>query len=441
MTDLSELARDHDLDRLESWLAGATPHQIADELARLDDEDVAIPFRLLPRDRALEVFEALDPPQQQAVLEGLRDDRFREVVEAMDPDDRARLVGELPAKVAHRVLAGLSDKERRLTAELLGYPPESAGRVMSPEYVALRESMSVGEALDLVRRQGGDAETIYTLPVTDDHRCLAGIVSLRQLITTPDDARICDIMTTEVLTAHVADDQEAAARLVQEADLLALPVVDSEGRLVGILTFDDAMEILEAEETEDIAQLGASQPLGRPYLSASVLRLARTRALWLLILILAAGLTVRVLQYFETTLEQEVTLALFIPLLTGTGGNSGAQASTLVVRAMAVGDLRFGDMPRVAWREVRVGFALGLMLGAAAALPVWLIFGGDIALIVSTAIVAICTWSALAGSLLPLLAKRVGVDPAVVSAPLITTLVDATGLIIYFLVARAVLPV
>lgn len=441
MTDLLRLTRSGDLDRLEAWLARTHPLGIAQELARLPDGDKALPFRLLHRDRALAVFEALDPPDQRAVLEGLRDDGFRQVVEDMDPDDRARLVGELPAGVAHRLLSGLSEHERRLTAELLGYPPESAGRVMSPELVSLRETMTVGEALALVREQGREAETVYTLPVTDDSRCLTGVVSLRQLVTNPTDARIGDLMATDVLTARVTDDQEDAARLVQEGDLLALPVLDSEGRLVGVLTVDDAMEILEAEQTEDVAQLGANQPLGRPYLSASVFRLARTRAVWLLVLILAAALTVNVLQVFEDTLAEVVTLALFIPLLTGTGGNSGAQSSTMVVRAMAVGELRFSDAPRVAWREVRAGLALGSMLGTAAFLPVWGFYGADIALVVGLTIVAVCAWAALVGSMLPLVARRVGVDPAVVSAPLVTTLVDATGLVIYFLVAGAVLDV
>jgi magnesium transporter len=439
MTDPGGLASGEHLDELHARLSGASTLEIAEELSRADGEAKVVAFRLLDRDRALEVFEALDPPDQQAILEGLRDDRFREVVENMDPDDRARLVGELPAKVAHRVMAGLSERERRFTAFLLGYPPESAGRVMSPEFVALRESMSVREALDMVRRRAHEAETVYTLPVTDDYRRLSGVVSLRQLFLSADAARVCDVMTTEVLTAHVTDDQEAAARLVQEGDLLALPVLDSEDRLVGVLTFDDAMEILEAEETEDLAQLNAHQPLGRPYLSASVLRLARTRAMWLLVLIVAAGLTVNVLQIFEDTLSQVVTLALFIPLLTGTGGNSGAQSSTMVVRAMAVGDLRFGDLPQVAWREIRVGFALGAMLGSAAFVPVGIIWGAEMGTVIGLTIVAICSWAALAGSVLPLLAKRAGVDPAVVSAPLITTLVDATGLVIYFVIARLVL--
>jgi len=439
MTELTDLTRTDDLSRLEGWLEETGTLDIAEELARLAPNEKAVPFRLLPRDRALAVFEALDPVHQQEVLEGLRAGAVHELVEAMDPDDRARLVGELPAKVATRVMAGLSPTERAMTAALLGYPEESAGRLMSPEYVNLRAAMTVADALAKVRRVGAEAETIYALPVTDDQRRLQGVVSLRELVLAPAATRVQDLMTTDVHSVHVTDDQEMAARLMQEADLLALPVLDSEDRLVGVITVDDAMEIIEAEETEDLALHGATQPLGRPYLAVSVLGLARSRALWLLILILAAALTVNVLQYFEDTLETVVTLALFIPLLIDTGGNSGAQASTVVIRAMAVGEVRFTDLPSVVWREARVGLVLGIILAAAGFVPVALLFDSDIALIVSITLVTICTWATLAGSMLPMLARRVGVDPAVVSAPLITTLVDATGLIIYFVVAQAVL--
>jgi magnesium transporter len=439
MTDLAELSRRSDLPALRAWIAATPEHEIADELTRLEQGERAVVFRLLERDLALEVFEELDPPIQQQVLEGLRDEHFRQLVEDMDPDDRAQLVGELPAKVAKRVLAGLSEAERHKTAELLGYPEESAGRLMSPEFVSLRASMTVATALDKVRRLGAEAETVYTLPVTDDERHLVGVVSLRQLVLAAPEVLVRDLMTERVFSVHVDDDQEVAARLVQEADLLAVPVLDSEDRLVGVITVDDAMEVLEAEETEDQALHGATQPLGQPYLSVSVLHLARSRALWLLLLIGAAALTVNVLKYFEGTVESVVTLALFVPLLIGTGGNSGAQAATVVIRAMAVGDVRFSDLPVVVWREARVGVMLGSMLAAAGFLPIAVLFDTQIALVVCLSLVTICSLATFAGATLPMLARRTGVDPAVVSAPLITTLVDTTGLIVYFLIARAVL--
>jgi magnesium transporter len=439
MTDLTELTRGPDLPALQRWLDETGTLDIAEELSRLDPAEKAVPFRLLDRDRALAVFELLDPIHQQEILESLRDDRFRQLVEDMDPDDRARLVGEVPAKVANRVLSGLSPEERGMTAALLGYPEESAGRIMSPEYVSLRANMTVADALAKVRRVGSDAETVYALPVTDDHRQLVGVVGLRALVLAPPGQSISALMTTRLYKVRADEDRETAARLVQEAGLIALPVVDSEDRLVGVITVDDAMEVIRVEETEDIALHGGSQPLGRPYMAVSVFYLARKRAVWLLVLILAAALTVNVLQFFEETLEQVVTLALFIPLLIDTGGNSGSQAATVVIRAMAVGEVRFGDLPKVVWREARVGVMLGVMLAVAGFIPVAAFFDTDIALIVSTTLITICAWATFAGSMLPLLARRIGVDPAVVSAPLITTLVDATGLIIYFLFAQIVL--
>ncbi|CAN5298533.1 magnesium transporter [soil metagenome] len=411
MPELAELTRSADLPALQEWLESTGTRDIAEELARLDPVEKIVPFRLLDRDRALEVFEALDPPHQQEVLEGLRGERFRHLVEEMDPDDRARLVGELPAKVAKRVLAGLSAQERTMTAALLGYPEESAGRIMSPEFVNLRASMTVADALAKVRRAGRDAETIYLLPVTDDQRCLEGVVGLRRLVLATPDEVVSNLMATEVLYAHVDDDQEVAARLMQEADLIALPILDSEERLVGMMTVDDAMEVIEAEETEDAALQAASQPLGRPYLSASVLGIARSRALWLLVLIVAAALTVNVLQYFEDTLEQVVTLAVFSPLLIGTGGNSGAQAATSVIRAMAVGEVQFRDLPGVVWREARVGVLLGAMLSVAGFFPVTVFFDAEIALVVSITLLVICAWATFVGSMLPLLARGGGGGP------------------------------
>jgi magnesium transporter len=436
---LEELVRAQDVGALRGWLGETGTLDIAEELARLPPAEKAVPFRLLDRNRALAVFEALDPTHQQQVLEGLRDEMVRGLVEDMDPDDRARLLDELPAKVARRLLNGISPAERAMTAVLLGYPEESAGRIMSPEFVNLRASMTAADALAKVRRLAPQAETIYTLPVTDDQRHLVGILSLRDLVVSPPSARVADIMTTDVLSAHVTDDQEDAARRIAEGDVLALPVLDGEDRLVGVITVDDAVEVLEEEASEDQIRLGASEPLDRPYLDMGVWRLARKRAVWLLILVVAATLTVNVLQAFEATLDQVVTLALFIPLLIGAGGNSGSQAATTVIRAMAVGEVRFADLPLIIWREARVGLLLGLMLAGAGFVPVTLLFDLDIALIVALTLVTICAWATFAGSMLPLLARRVGIDPAVISAPLITTLVDASGLVIYLLIARAVL--
>jgi magnesium transporter len=436
---IDELIEARDTAALTRWLGETGTIDIADEFSRLDPVDTAFAFRLLPRDRAMAVFEALDPNDQQQVLDGLRDDAVRALIEEMDPDDRVRLLDEMPAKVATRLLAQISADERALTNVLLGYPEDSVGRSMTPEFVSLRASMSVADAMAKIRREGLDAETIYALPVLDDQRHLIGVTGLRGLVLAPPTTRVGDLMETAVHMVTTDTDREDAARLVREAGLIALPVVDSETRLVGVLTVDDAMEILEIEETEDFALHGGHAPLNKPYLAVSAFGLARARGVWLLVLIIAAALTVNVLQFFEDTLADVVQLALFIPLLIDTGGNSGAQASTAVIRAMAVGEVRLTDLPRIVWRETKVGLLLGAMLAGAVFVPVAVIWGVDFAFVVSITLVTVCTWATIAGSALPLLAKRIGVDPAVVSAPVITTLVDATGLIIYFLVAISVL--
>lgn len=428
-----------DLDNLETWLSETGVLDIAEELARFDPPNRVIAFRLLPRERALAVFEALDPTHRQEILEGLRDERFRQLVEDLDPDDRARLLNELPAKVAKRALAGLSPAERAYTAALLGYPDESAGRVMTPEFVSLRATMTVADALAKIRRTSVEEETLFTLPVTDGERHLVGRIDLPVLVRSHPSQLVGDLMSTEVASVSVTDDQEVAARLIRDADLATLPVVDSEQRLVGMITVDDALDILEEEQTEDQAMASGVQPLGRPYFSVSLPQLAARRATWLLLLALGATLTVNVLAFFEDPLARATTLALFIPLLIGTGGNTGAQATVVVIRAMSLGEVRFSDLPRVLWRESRVGVLLGGMLAVVAFGPVWFFYGPAMAAVISGTLIAICTWATFAGSVLPLVAERVGVDPAVVSAPLIATLVDATGLIIYFLIAMAVL--
>jgi magnesium transporter len=439
MSVLTPYIHNQQWDELRQWYAGHNVLDIVVELYRLKPAELAVAFRMLPREDALKAFEAMDPAQQSSLISALRDKESRQLVEKLDPDDRVRLMDELPAKLAREVLEGLSPQERKLTSILLGYPEESVGRVMSPEFVALEQSMTASQALGKIRGSGREAETIYMLPITDEALILLGVISLRDLVLAESTAIVGNIMTTDVFFARVDEDQEKAARLLQEADLIALPVVDMENRLVGILTFDDAMEILEYEHTEDISLGGASEPLAMPYLSASIRRLARTRALWLLVLILAATLSINVLNYFEDSIEAVVTLALFIPLLIDTGGNVGSQSSTLMVRAMAVNEVRTGDFFKVIFRETQVGILLGIMLAVIAVIPISMIFDPKIAVVLSLSLVTICLIAAITGAALPMVANRIGVDPAVVSAPIITTLVDATGLVIYFLIANAVL--
>ncbi|QRN80382.1 MAG: magnesium transporter [Nocardiopsis sp. BM-2018] len=437
--ELTDLVEDNDLTGIRLWLAEHRPHEIADELARMPGRDAIIPFRLLDKDRELEVFEELDPGQQQAILLGLRGTDFHDILEEMDPDDRARLIGEAPAKIATRALAGLSPAERKMTAALLGYPEDSVGRYMTPETVILHRDLTVGRALEVVRAKGADAETIYTLPVVSDGRRLVGTITLSDLVVSDDDRVLKDLVDVFAPRVGVSEPVEDAARLIQEANLVSLPVVDSEDRFVGLFTFDDALEVIEAADSEDMARQSGASPIDDHYVSVGVLRLVGARVVWLLLLIVAATLTVNVMQVYEATLEEVTALAMFVPMLIGTGGNVGAQSATAIVRALAVGEVRVRDLPSVLWKESRVGLLLGVALAGVALAIGTLLVGFDIAVVVALSVIAICTWAAIIGSAMPLLARKVGVDPAVVSSPMVATLVDATGLLIYFSVARMVL--
>ncbi|MEU2973509.1 magnesium transporter [Nocardiopsis alba] len=437
--ELTDLVENSDLTGIRLWLAEHRPHEIADELARMPGREAIIPFRLLDKDRELEVFEELDPSQQQNILLGLRGTDFHDLLEEMEPDDRARLIGEAPAKIATRALAGLSPAERKMTAALLGYPEDSVGRYMTPETVILHRDLTVGRALEVVRARGADAETIYILPVVSDGRRMVGTITLSDLVVSDDDRILKDLVDVLAPRVRANEQVEDAARLIQEANLVSLPVVDSEDRFVGLFTFDDALEVIEAADSEDMARQSGASPVGDHYVSVGVLRLVGARSVWLMLLIVAATLTINVMQVYEATLEEVTALAMFVPMLIGTGGNVGAQSATAIVRALAVGEVRVRDLPGVIWKEGRVGLLLGFMLAGIALVIGSLLVGTDIAVVVACSVIAICTWAAVIGSLMPLLARKVGVDPAVVSSPMVATLVDATGLLIYFSIARMIL--
>ncbi|AFR06621.1 magnesium transporter [Nocardiopsis alba ATCC BAA-2165] len=437
--ELTDLVENSDLTGIRLWLAEHRPHEIADELARMPGREAIIPFRLLDKDRELEVFEELDPSQQQNILLGLRGTDFHDLLEEMEPDDRARLIGEAPAKIATRALAGLSPAERKMTAALLGYPEDSVGRYMTPETVILHRDLTVGRALEVVRARGADAETIYILPVVSDGRRMVGTITLSDLVVSDDDRILKDLVDVLAPRVRANEQVEDAARLIQEANLVSLPVVDSEDRFVGLFTFDDALEVIEAADSEDMARQSGASPVGDHYVSVGVLRLVGARSVWLMLLIVAATLTINVMQVYEATLEEVTALAMFVPMLIGTGGNVGAQSATAIVRALAVGEVRVRDLPGVIWKEGRVGLLLGFMLAGIALVIGSLLVGTDIAVVVACSVIAICTWAAVIGSSMPLLARKVGVDPAVVSSPMVATLVDATGLLIYFSIARMIL--
>lgn len=407
-------------------------------LERLGEKHRAIVYRLLQKDRALAVFELLQPALQGDLLHGLQDTEVAELFAELDPDDRVWLLDELPSKVAPKLLRGLSPQERQATSSLMGYPLDSIGRRMSPELITTKQGFTVDATLERVKRSLNDAETIYLIPVIDESRHVVGVVSLRQLLGAEPDVLVDTLMQTPY-TAVVTESAESVARRIADLSVIAMPIVDKESRLVGIFTIDDAMRILEREESEDVARQGGVEPLQRPYLSTPVSRLFSSRIVWLFVLAVGATLTVQVLSVFEDTLAEVTALALFIPLLIGTGGNTGNQAATTVTRALALDDVRPGDIFKVASRELRTGVLLGCMLGLIGFVLTGLIFSFDVGLVIGLTLIAVCTVAATIGGVMPIVAKSIKVDPAVFSNPFITTFVDATGLVLYFLIAKAIL--
>lgn len=474
---LKSLLAARELDAARLWLAQESSVVIAEEFSRLTPSDMAAAFRLLEKDRALSVFEFVDPPVQADLLEGLREEETGVMFSSLAPDDQAELLDEMPAKVAARLLEGLPHEQRAVVDDLLGFPAESAGRLMVPTPTVLSPTVTREQALEKIQRnaaqqtqrswrgkedgeepfssndakkdsgRGGErgsrlsrAHTeIAVIPVTDDTRKLLGTVALSALVTAPEGTLVSDLMHDEKHHVRATEDQEVAARLMQESDMLALPVVDEEDRILGLITVDDAMEVLEFEATEDAYRSGGSEPLKEPYLTATVMTLARKRGVWLVILILAAFLTINVMEMFEATLEAVVVLSVFVPMIIGTGGNAGSQAASSVVRALAVDEVRPGDVARVIWREVRVGFLLGAFLGALIFPVIFFLYDGAVASTISLTIIGICTWACMVGGVLPLVGRKLGVDPAVFSTPVVSTLVDATGLLIYFTVAGTIM--
>lgn len=440
LQSVQNLSSSGDLAALGDIAMRSTTEQMTSVLERLPHTERAVTFRLLSKERAIAVFERLSPGLQSDLIRGLQDAEVAAIFADLDPDDRVSLLDELPAKVAPKLLHGLSEKERQLTADVLGYPKDSVGRRMTPEYVSIRAGSTVAEALSRVHAGLEDAETVYTLPVLDDGRHVIGVVGLRDLLGAADDALVSDVMrVAEVVTAYV--EAEVAARLCASMRLLALPVVDHESRLVGMFTIDDAVRILEFEDTEDAARQGGVEPLRRPYFSTPIHSLVTSRIVWLLVLAIGATLTVQVLSVFEATLEQVTVLALFVPLLIGTGGNTGNQAATTVTRALALGDVKPQDVGRVFARELGVGIALGSLLGVLGGVITAVIYEPNIGLVIGLTLLAVCAMAATIGGVMPIIARALKVDPAVFSNPFITTFVDASGLIVYFVIARTILQI
>lgn len=424
--------------RLQELLARVPRQELIAIVERQNALRAALALRLLPREKSIAVFDALDAKHQADIIDELGNADVYEFFDELDPEDRVALLDELPAEIADRLLRSLTQTQRDVTGVILGYTKGSVGRRMSPEVPNIHPEMSMEDALRTLRDNANELETIYTVPVTRKDRRLVGVVSLRELFTAERGILIEDIMN-EPVYAYATADAEETVRWFLPLDMLALPIVDDSHRLVGLLTWDDATDIMEEADSEDSARSGGTEALQQPYLSTPLLKLVRSRILWLLVLAVSALLTVRVLDSFEDTLAKAVVLSLFIPLLTGTGGNTGNQAATTVTRALALGDVRTRDLLSVMWRELRVGMLLGAVLGLAGLILATAIYGLDIGIVIGSTLFLICSMSATVGGLMPIVAKTVGADPAVFSNPFISTFCDATGLIVYFFIAKTVL--
>ena len=428
------------LQGAKSLLIPVQSVDIAEAIEGLPEASQLIAFRLLSKAEAIEVYEYLNKDVQQALIQEFKRQEVLDVVDKMSPDDRARMFDELPAKVVRRLLAQLSPKERQATAILLGYGEDTAGRIMTPEYISLKENLTVSQTLERIRNQANASEVVYYLYVTDNSRRLTGIVSLRDLVVAAPDTTLAEIMTRDVVFVHTDTDQEEVARTIQRYDIVALPVVDSEERLVGVVTVDDVIDIIEQEATEDIYALGGVQSDGDNYFQTNLLTVARRRVVWLFVLLLTNTVTGAIIRSQEALLQQAVILAAFIPLLTGTGGNVGAQSSTVVIRGLNTEEIQNMGAGKVVFREATAGILLGLILGTVATVWAYLLQGNlAVAMSVGISLVAIALLASVAGSALPFVFRSLGLDPALMSAPFITTAVDVLGVLIYFSIAKTIL--
>ncbi|MFM7548245.1 MAG: magnesium transporter [Cyanobacteriota bacterium] len=430
---LQGLLESSNYDGAKLLLQPVRPVDAAEAIGTLPRTLQALAFRLLPKDEAIEVYEYLEPAVQQSLLERLRSGEVLELVEQMSPDDRVRLFDELPAKVVRGLLAELSPAERLITAQMLGYAPETAGRLMTTAFIDLKEFHTAAQALAIVRRRARDTETIYSLYVADASRHLSGMLSLRDLVMAEPEQHLGDVMTRDVVSVSTDTDQEEVARLIQRYDFLALPVVDREQRLVGIVTVDDVIDVIQQEATRDLYAAGAVQAGDEDdYFQSDLFTVARRRVVWLLVLLLANSGTSAVIASQQRVLSQVVVLAAFIPLLIGTGGNVGAQSSTVVIRGLSTQRIQSLGVARAIWREALAGLLLGLLM-MLVVLPWAAHVSGSwvVAAAAAGSLVAITTLAATAGAALPLLFDRIGLDPALMSAPFIATATDVAGVSIY----------
>lgn len=438
---LTQLLESRNFHQIKEVLADANPADVAAFMEDLDAEKTMLIFRILPKELASDVFAELTVEKQEHIINSITDSEIQTLVEDLFVDDAVDMVEELPANVVKRVLQNATPETRRLINQFLQYPEDSAGSIMTAEYVGLRGSMTVEEAFAYIRKYGVDKEIIYTCYVMDARRKLEGVVTVRDLLMNPYETVISDIMDDQVISAVTTEDQEHVMETFRDYDLLSLPVVDREGRLVGIVTIDDIVDVMEEEATEDFEKMAAMIPSEKPYLKTSVFLLAKNRIIWLLVLMLSGMITGGILERYEAAFAVIPLLVTFIPMLTDTGGNSGSQSSTMIIRGMAVGEIEPSDVLQVIWKEVRVGLLTGSALCLVNLIQLSIRYPGRglICLTVSLSILATVVIAKTVGGILPILAKSLRLDPAIMAAPLITTIVDGLSLVIYFQIATLLL--
>ena len=443
--ELMQLLDERRMKELQLRLEDMNEFDVAEFLSEIGDNRMPMVFRLLSKQMAADVFANFDSPEQEQIINSITDSELSAIIEELYVDDAVDMMEELPANVVKRVMRTATPETRRLINQYLNYPENSAGSIMTAEFVDLKKYMNVRESIARIRRIGEDKETIYTCFVTSADRKLEGVLSVKDLLLSDDETVIEDIMDTNIVFCMTHDDQEEAAEKISDYDLMALPVVDKEGRLVGIVTVDDVIDVMEAEATEDFEIMAAMTPSDKPYSRTSAWDMWKRRVPWLMFLMLSATFTSMIINSFEDALAVQAVLIGFIPMLMGTGGNSGAQASTAVIRSISLGDTEPEDVGRVIWKEFRVAILCGVTLAAVNFVKMLLVdrllLNNDgvtltVAAVVSLAIVFIVMFAKVVGSVLPIAAEKLGVDPAVMANPLISTITDAVSLLIYFEIAK-----
>lgn len=427
----------------KNFLSTLNVVDIANLIDGLDPQTGVALYRMLPKDVAAEVFAKFDPEQQEAIIYASTDTEIRELIEDMFLDDTVDLLEEMPSGVVGRILENTGHSDRSMINQLLKYPDSSAGSIMTTEYISLKKEMTVSSAIDKIKREGIQSETIYILYVTDENRILEGILSLRDLIVADDSKRVGELMREDVIYAYTLDDKEEVANIFKKYSFEALPIVDQEKRIVGIVTVDDILDVIEEEVTEDFQIMAATTPTDKPYLETGIFVLSKHRILWLLILMISATITQKIIYNYENILQNVTFLSGFIPMLMDTGGNSGSQSSTLIIRGLATGDIKSRDWYRVVFKEVRVAMVCGLALAVINYFKIIYLDGipSNVALVVSLTLVCAVMIAKIVGAILPMVAIKIKVDPAIMASPLITTIADALSLMVYFIIARNIMSI